>query len=128
MRSFGRAGPGSRPTCEKSAVHIGTELLLHGTSHTVSGLRATAVRSLIVRPGQDPNRADFKFGKQVVPSVNLAVRIRMYLHNELDICLYLLKKYCSILTFFNVSICKYVSICMYSMYLHVYACICMYIQ
>jgi hypothetical protein len=28
------------PTGEKSAVHIGTELLLHGTSHTVSGIRA----------------------------------------------------------------------------------------
>jgi hypothetical protein len=34
------ACPGSGLTGEKSAVQIGTELLLHGTSHTVSGLRA----------------------------------------------------------------------------------------
>jgi hypothetical protein len=40
MRSFGRAGPGSGPTGEKSTVQIRTELLLHGTSHTVSGLGA----------------------------------------------------------------------------------------
>jgi hypothetical protein len=40
MQSFGRAGPGCGLTGEKSAVQIGTELLLHGTSHTVSGLHA----------------------------------------------------------------------------------------
>jgi hypothetical protein len=62
------AGPGQEVgrAGEKSAVQIGTELLLHGTSYTVSGppchASAAAVRSLIVRPGQDPNRADFKFG------------------------------------------------------------------
>jgi hypothetical protein len=38
--SAGRAGPRSGPTGEMCAVQIGTELLLHGTSHTVSGLRA----------------------------------------------------------------------------------------
>jgi hypothetical protein len=78
MRLFGRAGPGSGPTGEKSAVQIGTELLLHVTSHTVSGLRAmpgiasaAAVRSLIMRSEQDPNRVDFKFGNKVVRLVTL---------------------------------------------------------
>jgi hypothetical protein len=40
MQSFGRAGPGNRPTGEKSAVQIGTELLQHGASHAVGSLLA----------------------------------------------------------------------------------------
>ncbi len=40
MLSLGLACPACGPTGEKSTVHIGTELLLHGTSHTVRGLRA----------------------------------------------------------------------------------------
>jgi hypothetical protein len=35
----------------------------------VSGIRAAAVRSLIVRTGQDLERADFKFGNFVARSV-----------------------------------------------------------
>ncbi len=57
--------------------------------------------------------------------MNLAVRIGMYLHNEFDICMYLSKNTAIYLHFFNVRICKYVSICMYRMYLHdmhVYVC------
>ncbi len=64
----------------------------------------------------------------IFASENLAVRIRMYLHNEIDICMYLMKNTAIYLDFFNVSICKYVSICMYHMYLHVSGTICMYMH
>ncbi len=40
LQSFGQAGPGSQPTGKKCPVQIGTELLLHRTSKTVSGLCA----------------------------------------------------------------------------------------
>jgi hypothetical protein len=58
--------------------------------------------------------------------VNLAIRICTYLNNEIDIGMYWPKNTAKYLHFFNVRICKYVSICMYHMYLFVYACICLY--
>jgi hypothetical protein len=71
----------------------------------------------------------FKLGWTSVcgSSVNLAVRIHMYLDYEIDICMYSPKNTVQNLHFFNVRICKYVSIRMYRMYMHVYVCICMYV-
>jgi hypothetical protein len=84
MLSFGWACPESGPTGEKSAVQIGTELLLHDTSHTVSMASVPCQRGgrtfLDYKVRTRPETCGFQVQKQSCTLGNFLVNLGNFLY------------------------------------------------